>query len=52
MGEVDVQVQVHDDHYRPMVAALALLEPGEQVDFFNTEIDLGSVGMRSFITAA
>lgn len=41
-----------DDHYRPMVAALALLEPGEQVDFFNTEIDLGSVGMRSFITAA
>lgn len=41
-----------DDHYRPMVAALSLLEPDEEVGFFNTEIDLGSVGMRSFVTAA
>ncbi len=41
-----------DDHYRPMVAALSLLESDEQVGFFNTEIDLGSVGMRSFISAA
>lgn len=41
-----------DDHYRPMVAALSLLHPDEQVTFFNPEIDLGSVGMRSFITAA
>src|SRR5690606_35803055 len=41
-----------DDHYRAMVAALGLLEPDEPVGFFNTEIDMGSVGMRSFITAA
>lgn len=41
-----------DDHYRPMVAALALLEPGEDLSFFNEAIDLGSVGMRSFITAS
>lgn len=41
-----------DDHYRPMVAALSLLESDERVGFFNTEIDLGAVGMRSFISAA
>jgi 4,5-DOPA dioxygenase extradiol len=39
-----------DDHYRPMVAALSLLEDGEDIRFFNDEIDLGSISMRSFIT--
>ncbi|MGB9012160.1 MAG: class III extradiol ring-cleavage dioxygenase [Aeromicrobium sp.] len=39
-----------DDHYRPMVAALSLLEPGEDLEFFNEAIDLGSIGMRSFVT--
>ena len=39
-----------DDHYRPMVAALGLLEPGEDITFFNEAIDLGSIGMRSFVT--
>lgn len=40
-----------DDHYRPMIASLSLLEDGEAIDFFNTEIDMGSIGMRSFISA-
>ncbi len=39
-----------DDHYRPMVAALSLLEPGEDFSFFNEAIDMGSIGMRSFVT--
>jgi 4,5-DOPA dioxygenase extradiol len=39
-----------DDHYRPMLAALSLLEDDEDVRFFNTQIDLGSIGMRSFIS--
>lgn len=39
-----------DDHYRPMVAALSLLDDSEDVAFFNTSIDLGAVGMRSFIS--
>lgn len=39
-----------DDHYRPMIAALSLLEDGEDINFFNTEIDMGSIGMRSFIS--
>lgn len=39
-----------DDHYRPMVAALSLLEDGEDIRFFNSSIDMGSIGMRSFIT--
>ena len=39
-----------DDHYRPMIAALSLIEPDEEISFFNTEIDMGSVSMRSFIT--
>jgi 4,5-DOPA dioxygenase extradiol len=40
-----------DDHYRPMVAALSLLEDDEELRFFNTAIDMGSIGMRSFVTA-
>lgn len=40
-----------DDHYRPMVAALSLLEDGEDISFFNSSIDLGSISMRSFVTA-
>ena len=40
-----------DDHYRPMLAAMALLDADESIDFFNTSIDLGSVSMRSFISA-
>nr|WP_256372175.1 class III extradiol ring-cleavage dioxygenase [Aeromicrobium sp. A1-2] len=39
-----------DDHYRPMVAALSLLEDHEDMRFFNDEIDMGAIGMRSFIT--
>lgn len=38
-----------DEHYRPMLATLALQQPGEEPHFFNEGIDLGSVGMRSFI---
>ncbi|HWV25840.1 MAG TPA: 4,5-DOPA dioxygenase extradiol [Aeromicrobium sp.] len=39
-----------DDHYRPMIAALSLLEPDEELSFFNEGIDMGAIGMRSFIT--
>ena len=39
-----------DEHYRPMLAAMSLLDAGESVRFFNEAIDLGSIGMRSFIT--
>lgn len=38
-----------DDHYRPMLAAMALLDPTEQLQYFNDVIEMGSVGMRSFI---
>ncbi len=41
-----------DDHYRPMIAAMALLHPAESLSFFNEGIDMGAIGMRSFITAA
>jgi len=39
-----------DDHYRPMLAAMSLLFKDESINYFNEEIDLGSVGMRSFTT--
>jgi 4,5-DOPA dioxygenase extradiol len=39
-----------DDHYRPMLAAMALLDKNEELSFFNETIDLGSVSMRSFIS--
>lgn len=40
-----------DDHYRPMVASLSLLEDDEEVRFFNNAMDLGSLSMRSFVSA-
>jgi 4,5-DOPA dioxygenase extradiol len=39
-----------DDHYRPMLATMALLDPYEELSFFNEMIDLGSVSMRSFMS--
>ena len=41
-----------DDHYRPMLSALALSYPDERPVFFNETIDLGSIGMRSFVMAS
>ncbi len=38
-----------DDHYRPCINTLALTEKNDQLFFFNDAIDLGSIGMRSFI---
>lgn len=38
-----------DDHYRPMLNALALVEEGETITFFNESIDLGAISMRSFV---
>lgn len=42
-----------DDHYRPMLAAMALLDGKEELSYFNDMIELGSIGigMRSFISA-
>ncbi len=40
-----------DDHYRPMLAAMALLDPKEQIHYFNDVIELGSISMRSFIAS-
>lgn len=38
-----------DDHYRPLLNTLALMDKGEKPEFFNEGIDLGSVSMLSFI---
>jgi 4,5-DOPA dioxygenase extradiol len=37
------------DHFLPLLYVLGAAHPGEQPEFFNTEIDLGSVAMRSVI---
>ncbi len=38
-----------DEHYRPMLGALALASDQDTLHFFNEEILMGSVGMRSFV---
>ncbi len=38
-----------DEHYRPMLAALALRTNQDKVHFFAEEIVMGSIAMRSFI---
>jgi 4,5-DOPA dioxygenase extradiol len=40
-----------DEHYRPMLAVMALLEPNENISFFNDVIDMGSISMRGFVGA-
>ncbi len=40
----------YDDHYRPMLAVMSLLDNTEQVRFFNDVFELGSISMRSFIS--
>ena len=40
-----------DDHYRPMLAAMALLDKKEELSYFNEIIEMGSIGMRSFIAS-
>lgn len=37
------------EHYLPMLYALALQEEKEEVTFFNEEIKMGTMGMRSFV---
>lgn len=39
-----------DEHYRPMLATMALLDKNETVDFFVTDLMMGSISMRSFIS--
>jgi 4,5-DOPA dioxygenase extradiol len=39
-----------DDHYRPMLATMALLDPKEQISYFNDIIEFGSISMRSFLS--
>lgn len=39
-----------DDHYRPMLAAMALLDHDEHPSYFNDVIEMGSISMRSFIS--
>ncbi len=40
-----------DEHYLPMLWMLGATGASDEIRFFNTAIDLGSVGMRSFIAA-
>ena len=39
------------EHFIPMLYALSLIDADEEIKFFNETIDLGSVSMRSFMTA-
>lgn len=38
-----------DEHYLPLLYAMAVREPGEQAEFFSTGFDYGSISMRSFV---
>lgn len=38
-----------DEHYLPMLYALALADPKDELTFFNAHVVLGSASMRSFI---
>ena len=50
LGEFAQLAVPTDEHYRPMIGMLALRDPDEEWVFFNESIDLGSIGMRSFLS--
>lgn len=37
------------EHYLPMLYVQGVRHPGDRLEFFNEAIDLGSIGMRSFV---
>ncbi len=37
------------EHYLPLIYTLGLQENNEEIQFFNEEINMGSIGMRSFV---
>lgn len=37
------------EHYLPMLYVQAVRQPEDRLEFFNTGIELGSIGMRSFV---
>lgn len=45
---VSIAVQF-DDHHRPMLVAMSLLDPSENLNYFNDIIEIGSIEIRSFI---
>ncbi len=50
MGIITQYAVPTDDHYRPLIAALALTNSDEQFTYFNDVFELGSISMRSFIS--
>lgn len=50
LGSITALAVPTDDHYRPLLATMALTIPGETFRQFNTSIDMASVSMRSFIS--
>lgn len=38
-----------DEHFRPLVAFASLLSPDDIIKVFNNDIDLGSIGMASYL---
>lgn len=51
LGSITALAVPTDDHYRPLLASMALTVPGETFRQFNTSIDMASVSMRSFISS-
>lgn len=50
MSKASILAVPTDEHYRPMMAVLSLLYPNEEIRYFNDFFDMGSVGMRSFVS--
>jgi 4,5-DOPA dioxygenase extradiol len=50
MGIITQYAVPTDDHYRPLIAAMALTNADEQFEYFNDSFELGSISMRSFIS--
>lgn len=50
LGEIARLSMPTDEHYRPLVSMLGLIDPDETLEFFNESIDIGSISMTSFVT--
>ena len=49
-GELATLAHPIHDHFLPMLYALGLKDPAEEIEYFNDEITMSSISMKSFIT--
>ena len=52
LGELTKLAHPTHEHFLPMMYALGLKDPTEEIEYFNDEFVMSSISMRSFVARA